>query len=844
VNGDGIKTDRAATLNVGVQPRKQDAGTRKRGLHALLALLSTSAVLVAVAPAAPAVAAESPAATGERAYELVTPGNDPNDKKVEILPVARPSVTGEAIAFQMFGTPDGGASEIRNTFLAKREPEGWTSELLTPPAAPWTPHEYRISPNQFFQFNEDLSKVLVSSKNENPLVPGEADGGFTNLYLRDNDTGTYQLITAGTPERPPNGRPDLFPAAAPRVAWASKDLEHVLFDSYNGESVEYSPDWFWDSVIAWSPQTGMQVASVMPSGQVLSGSGGAGALQLAGPQSGEAFADWYGANEHAISEDGSRIYFTYPAPSGTYGGGPRPKGNLYLRRDNGTPLASTVQVDEPGPGAPPQQERESVSRFIDATPDGHRALFMSCGKLTADSTAQSSGAYSYCQPVGTAPNGKVNSDELYVYEEGVGLTDIATGDPNGGGVLGVAGVSEDLGRVYFVATGALAGNAVEGKQNLYLWEKGAGVTFLAQLSALRQFTWHEDADRFIWELPLGLNDAVVSADGSTIAFSSGAEIEPGYDNEDPESGDGFKEMYVWKVGQGTPKCITCIGQAVGPSTLLPQRLNETEAKLPVLAGWQKRNMLPDGSAVFFESSQQLLPADHNFTTDVYEYNFARESLSLISSGTGSSPSSFMGASVDGRDVFIRTSQSLVPSDINGGADIYDVRRGGGDLPEKPTPAVPCGENCPITPGSVNFNGAGNQPPVKPLTLATITAKQRAQFARTGRLTIVVGTPGAGLVLAHAIARPPAGKWRKVATTNLTAPGEGTQRLTLTLKKGVRNLLAKQGHLQMRIYVNQGEQEATAQLALTQKVAHAKKAKPKAKKHKGASKSKTASHGNA
>jgi hypothetical protein len=835
VNGDGSEIDHGATLNAGVPPGQRGAGGRRRAVNALLALLCASAALVVVAPAAPASAA-STTATGERGYELVSPGDDPNGQKVGVLPVALSSVSGEAIAFQMLGTVEGGPSEIRNTYLAKREADGWTSQLLTPPAAPWTPRDYLFSPNEVFQFNEDLSKVLITSKNETPLVPGEADEGATNLYLRDNNTNTYQLITTAAPERSPNGRPDLYPLAAPRVAWASKDLQHVLFDSYNGEEPRYSPDGPWGGAYTWSPQTGMQLASILPEGQKTSADAGAGPLQLAGEPGTEYFSDWYGANEHAISEDGSRIFFTSPPAERS----PRPTGHLYERRDNGTPDATTVRLDEPAPDAPTPAPFESwASRFITATPDGHRALFLSCGKLTADSTAQGSGSYSNCQGNTLNPV----SNELYIYDEATGLTDIATGDPNGGGVLGVAGVSEDLNRVYFVATGALAGDAVEGKKNLYLWEQGAGVTFLAELGATT-YSYREDADRFIWELPFGLNDARVSADGSTIAFSSGAKIDPDYDNEDPEGWGGFQEMYVWKVGDAKPKCITCIGKAVGPSTLLSQRLDATEAKVPVLSGWQKRNLLPDGSALFFESSQPLLPADHNVTTDVYEYNFASESLALISSGQGASPSNFMGASADGRDVFFRTSQSLLPSDINGSADVYDARRGGGNLPEKTPPAVPCkGDTCPITPGSVNFTGAGNQPPAKPFTLAAITAKQRAKFARTGRLTIVVGAPGAGPILAHTIARPPDGKWRRVATNRVEAKGEGLQRLTVTLKQGVRRLLTKKKSLQMRIDVRFGDQERTAQFTLQQKAAGTK-AKSKPPKHKGASKSKTGGPGNA
>jgi hypothetical protein len=790
-------------------------------LKVMIALVVMVSALVVVV-VAQGTSAAAPVSSGERVYELVTPGDVPtNSKNVELLPVAEAAASGEALAFQTFGTVDGGPSEVRNTYLAKRGPEGWTSELLSPPAAPYTPREYRVSPNMVFQFNEDLSKVLLTSKNETPLVPGEADGGFTNLYLRNNDTGTYELITVGTPERNPNGRPDLFPAGAPRVAWASKNLEHVLFDSYNGEGIKYAPNLPENSVFGWSPSTGMQVASVMPSGQVLSGTGGAGALQVTS-KSGEAFADWYGVNEHAISEDGSRIYFTYPAPPGTYGGGARPRGNIYLRRDNGTPGASTVQIDEPAAGLPTPQYGEYASRFIDATSDGHRALFSSCGKLTTNSTAQSSGNYSYCQPNGTTSGGKVNSSDLYVYEEGVGLTDITTADPAGTGLLGVAGVSEDLKRVYFVATGVLATGGVEGKQNLYFWEEGAGITYLTQLTSIRSVSFHEDVDKLIWELPLGLNDARVSADGGTIVFSSGAAIDPGYENEDPESGDGIKEIYVWKVGDTTPKCVTCVGKAVGPSTLLNQRLTEPEAKLPVLQGWQKRNLLPDGSAVFFDSSQALLPADHNLTTDVYEYNLTTESLALISSGTGSSPSNFMGASADGRDVFFRTSQSLVPSDLNGADDIYDARRGGGDLPVKEPPALLCGENCPVVPGSVNFNGAGNVPPPQPLTLAKIDGKAKKKLIRTGKVTLVIGAPGQGLLSIRAIARPPEGKWRQIASARVNAPGAGPQRLTLKLKQGVRNILARKGRLQIRIRVGFGQQETTIEFSLKTKSKTAKR----------------------
>jgi hypothetical protein len=799
--------------------RVSGSSIESRRLSALSTLLCLLAALVVVAPLAPSAAA---AAQGQRGYELVSPGNDPNDQKVEVLPIAHAATSGEAIAFQMLGTVENGPSEERNTYVAKRGPEGWTSQLVSPPAAPFKPAYYKLSPNQVFQFNEDFSEALLTSKNENPLVPGEVDEGYTNLYLRNTETGAFQLITNSDPKPRGNEVSPGYPYAPPRVAWASKDLQHLVFDSYNGREPEYNPGWPKGAVIDWSPQTGMQVASVLPNGQQVAAGAGSGPQYIVGGKSTSAFSDYYGVNEHAISEDGSRIFFSYPyLPGYNFG-------SIYVRRDNGTPQASTVKVGEQEPGAPQGATCAGNQTFITATPDGHHALF-------------------YCGYKFAWANNNKNLG-LYIWNEGEGLTEVAAGPPTSAGVLGVAGVSEDLSRVYFVATGALAGNAVAGKPNLYLWEKGTGVTFIAQLGGKyfreEEEAYREDPDRTIWERPLGLNGARVSTDGSTIAFASQANIDPEYDNEDPENWNNFQELYVYKIGEAAPRCVTCIGTAKGQSTLVNQGLTEAETKMPVLEGWSKQNMLPDGSAVFFESSQPLLPADHNLVADVYEYNIAENTLALISTGRAATPSNFMGASADGRDVFFRTTQSLVPSDINGAYDVYDFRREGGNLPEKEPPALACeGEKCPVTPASVNVRGAGNQPPARPFTIVPITAQQQAKLVRTGRLAIVIEAPGAGLVTVRAVARPPDGKWRRVANARVEASSEGPQSATLTLKQGVRQILTKKGRLEVRIDASFGAQQATAQLTLKKPVAK-KKAKPKAHKHKGAPKSKTAGHGHA
>ncbi|HET6578226.1 MAG TPA: hypothetical protein VFG66_07885, partial [Gemmatimonadales bacterium] len=89
-------------------------------------------------------------------------------------------------------------------------------------------------------------------------------------------------------------------------------------------------------------------------------------------------------------------------------------------------------------------------------------------------------------------------------------------------------------------------------------------------------------------------------------------------------------------------------------------------------------------------------------------------LSLISSGESSEDSEFVDASPDGRDVFIRTGESLLPQDP-GLIDIYDARIEGG-FPPPPPPRPECeGQACQSpppppafpTPSSESFQGPGN-----------------------------------------------------------------------------------------------------------------------------------------
>ena len=153
-----------------------------------------------------------------------------------------------------------------------------------------------------------------------------------------------------------------------------------------------------------------------------------------------------------------------------------------------------------------------------------------------------------------------------------------------------------------------------------------------------------------------------------------------------------------------------------------------------IPGWEhnllaQRVLSDDGSRVFFNSYDALLPSDTNGVQDVYQWRrpgsgectAASSSYSarnggcvdLISSGQSPQLSEFVDATPNGNDVFFTTGSSLIKPDP-GLIDIYDARVGGGF--DYPTTTPGCeGETCQgtpappndATPASAAYNGPGN-----------------------------------------------------------------------------------------------------------------------------------------
>jgi hypothetical protein len=281
---------------------------------------------------------------------------------------------------------------------------------------------------------------------------------------------------------------------------------------------------------------------------------------------------------------------------------------------------------------------------------------------------------------------------LYRYDADAGTASDLT---PGGSVKGVLGAAADGSRVYYLSAAGL-----------FLWASGTTTAVAATA----------DASNY----PPTTGSARVSADGTHLAFVSGAEL-TGYEN------DGFSEVFLYGPprGGGVAElvCVSCnpTGERPSGASSIPGAFANGTGPAATNV-YKPRSLSDDGSRVFFDSSDALAIQDTNKRPDVYEWeapgagDCRRETgcVGLISSGRSPTASSFIDASADGSDAFFLTERSLVSADP-GSFDLYDARVNGG-FAAAPVP-IPCiGDACQFlpsapedpTPGTLVPN-AGNPP---------------------------------------------------------------------------------------------------------------------------------------
>jgi hypothetical protein len=384
----------------------------------------------------------------------------------------------------------------------------------------------------------------------------------------------------------------------------------------------------------------------------------------------DAVADWISANgDHIVFDTAAGksppVQLTSDAPpSGTSA--------VYDRTPTGLNVVSLL----PG-NAPPATD----SVFEGASANGRTVLFSTGSALFArvddiDTYPITEGGFS---AAGVSEEGRwvfyaKNGDLFRVDLVSQQSTEIASS-----GDAQFANVSGDGSHVYFVSTSQLDGaQGIAGSPNLYVWD-GQAIRFiatvaLADVSSSPGLTeWVDGPARnegFLRET------SRATPDGSTFVFESLARL-TGYDN------DGKREVYRFDGSERSLECVSC-----GSTSGLPRDGAELASRGEGLGDSAEiPNLSNNGEVVFFQSDEALVPTDLNGVADVYEWNDGR--IALISGGRSTRPSTLMGATPSGSDVFFRTTERLVPGGQEPGAPaVYDARVGGG-FEAQSTPVDPC-----------------------------------------------------------------------------------------------------------------------------------------------------------
>jgi hypothetical protein len=652
-----------------------------------------------------------------RVYEQVSPANKHGYQAgavtelgvgaEHVLGYSLASADGNAVSFGSLGpSAEVVSSGDNQEFVARRSVGGWRSRAAMPRGFNNILNGGIGQVLFWYEFSSDLSHLVFDINR--PDVAGAPNGSLVNLYLEGPDPLAEPVWLA----RPVGEVTPLEESRQPLVVLgASPDLSTVYF-AFNKEQSLISginpgpgtPGWalyeYRDGVLSY--------AGMLPDGSI--GAGGASGIAIAGGVGIYSPA----ASGNQVSRDGSRVFFISPGP-----GFEKPELYVHETETDGTQrtvLASRSQlpghVGEPAPSgvgglattAPagrrlqrePHQEKGTFGPLSAyASPDGSHVFFKSPDRLTEE-----------------APAG----GGVYDFDVGTGVLEYVAA-PGLAGIVTVAGDGSSF---------VFEDNAVSPTE-LDRWSAGphgGTVSPIVQLPpVIDPNTGEEWCDGIACVGPAHLLD-----NNSVLVFSAEAPI-AGFN----DAGE-YMQIFRYDFKSKELSCVSCPPAGVKPSgtaeiSAVDEFWNINGFRPDEMnAVTDDHGVSADGSRVFFDSPDALLPRAVNGRRNVYEWE--NGTLFLLSSGTSSSNSLFLDSSESGGDVFFTTAEGLVQGDNDGGYDVYDARiPRPGDNP--PPESVPCqGDVCqgpPSVPSllglppSATFNGLGNpaggrepNPPAKPV----------------------------------------------------------------------------------------------------------------------------------
>jgi len=803
-----------------------------------ISLTLTMAPTVAVAAALP----------DDRAYELVS--NLGEDESV--LNGATPwfgaaTDSGETVDWQALGACCGASSGGLNSFQSQRTPGGWQTRAFTPVASEALTGLEALQ--EALLWSTDLRQTIFmtsASLASGDQRPKGSDGD--DLYLQ-GPAGALDWLTQGPVGNGRGAYPSNFEGATPDAHDVVFGSAEQLTANATGLSSRKGAQYLY---VRNSEDETTSLIDVNNDNEVI-GTDGA-SIGDAGPPVERPFAfympgQYRGSTTHAISENGSKIFFEAP-PSGLEAAPENLSPHLFMRdlaNDATTPL------DNP--------EATGSAHYQGASADGSLVFF------TSDE--------------GLAGTPRVN--ELYEYDTTaapIGLAPPMTAVPvaSGAGVIGVTAISDDGSHVFFVASPILATNAnsagqaaTAGQPNLYVYDTDTGQTqfvttlSLPDVSNCKPTCASTEPNELVASADV-FRPAYTTPGGSVLVFASSNDL-TGQDHTPSTalsseaidgthtiavtSTAGFLQNHTIAIGVGEEEQLATIEKVDGPAQLTlrefepgivssravgtpvtglnsevyrfslsdgslvclsctPAGVVETaSASLGEVSGGSYASgighiaqMSENGSTIFFDSPDPLLSGMPEAETNkIFEpnnlYEWENGNLSVIAYASDKG-AVFDGTTPSADDAFFSTRSALTATANAGYEHIYDARVNGGFL-EPPPLTQPCGEQpCRSLPGptpnvlppaSALLGELGEVlTPAPTFSVARITALQRSRLAHSGRLVLTISAtaPGEFIVSTYARIR---GKAANVAHARGTLHQAGAMTLTLDLSRSARMQIA-------------------------------------------------------
>jgi NHL repeat len=675
-----------------------------------------------------------------RAFEMVSPPEKNQGSVARNVQIkAGFSRDGNGVAFctsSLFGEPPPQITNFCGAYVSRRSGEGWQTSSPFPPfcAIDYDSPEGATKKQNVYLSPQSFERAVVGVPEHascaiEPIDPA-APLGSVNLYRQDlnSDPPQLELLTPA----PPDG----LQVEAGLWAGGSDDFSHVVYASTRQQTAD-APDapgvykvYDWEEEGHGDCVTSggcLSLVSVDPGGAPLTthsklpgfGIGGSATSLTSG-----------------VSADGERIYFLSEATSETFGNGSCETAGceIYLREDGITTPPTTLHVSAsectlgalvcfPGPD---HLEDESPARFVWSNPDGDKALFLSCAKLTdASGEPKENG----CEIV-VSPD---TSQQLKLYrwdreaDPGERLVDLtADNEPADGSqprAVDLIGASDDGNVVYFVAGGQIVAGAPTGtgpagkisgtSLKLFRWRWNGGipaVDYLAPYLSTRANGTSENSTHVQDDPNANRKHVRVTPDGKYLAIQTKLALDVAADR------DADADLYRWDEVGGW-LCVSCqlpgvpsSGHVSSVESGLPHNNLESE----LVSREPEHTISDDGQRIFFSTPDALVSEDVNgedkdgdgkldcpitsvlagvaySCQDVYEWHDG--TISLITPGIGTNPFILIGGSGSGNDVFFGTRERLVGWDVDNAIDIYTAHVGGGFKEPPPAPPTCEAEGC-------------------------------------------------------------------------------------------------------------------------------------------------------